>query len=243
MSRRGRILFSFVLLLALWQGMTMVVLNEIILPQPLHVLNTMIAQMKTPLFYVTIAHTLIRILCGFLIAMAVALFFAFLTYFYPVAADLCYPLILVTRSIPNISYILIVLFWCSSQISVIVISFMILFPTIYAALYQGLCDVPDAYHDLMTMYPGQKRFDVFHVYLPFLRPYLFTSTSVGVSLALKVGIMAEILGQSAIGIGRELNICRLNLDMGGVFAWTIWIIFILWALDRFIRWLRSLMMW
>lgn len=243
MSRRVRIFLAFMILLGLWQGMALFIQNDIILPRPVHVLMTMLTQLREPLFYSAVIHTLIRICGGFLFAFFAALCFSFVTYFYPVFADLCYPFLLLTRSIPNISYILIVLFWCSPQTSVIVISFLILFPALYATLYQGLCDVPQGYHDLMKIYPGSKCFDVFYVYLPFLRPYLFSSTSAGLSLALKVGIMAEILGQSAIGIGRQLNICRSNLDMGGVFAWTLWIICILSLLDRIISQLQKLAMW
>lgn len=243
MSRRLRIFLSSIALLGLWQVMALIIRNDMILPQPFAVLTTMISQMSQPLFYESLLHTLIRIGAGFLFAFVIALFFAFATYFHPVFADLCYPFFLVTRSIPNISYILIVLFWCSPQTSVIVISFLILFPTIYASLYQGLCDVPDAYDDLMTMYPGSRWFDILHVYLPFLRPYMDSSTAAGVSLALKVGIMAEILGQSEIGIGRQLNYCRLYLDMNGVFAWTIWVIMLLLLLDLVIRRIQKHFQW
>lgn len=238
MSRRTRIFMAFILLLCLWQTAALLIHNDIILPLPIQVAKTMRTQIIDPSFYAAIGHTLIRILSGFCLALIAALAFALVTYFYPALADWSYPLLLVMRSVPNISYILIVLFWCSSQTSVIVISFLIIFPTVYVALDQGLHDVPASYHDLMTMYPGRKRFDLIHVYLPFLRPYLFASTSSGLSLALKVGIMAEILGQSAVGIGRQLNLCRLNLDMSGVFAWTVWIIVMLLVLDWLIRKLR-----
>lgn len=221
-----------ILLVGLWYGLAVALDNAILLPDPMNVFRTMLKQLGSALFYQSVLQTLMRIVSGFLIALSVALCFAFLTYFYSWLADFCYPLLLVTRSIPNISYILMVLFWCSAQTSVIVISFLILFPTIYATLYQGLCDVPDAYHDVMQLYPGDRLFDCRHVYLPFLRPYLHIAAQNGLSLSLKVGIMAEILGQVRIGVGRQLNICRLNLDMAGVFAWTLWIMVLLFLLEQ-----------
>ncbi len=243
MSRKVRIFLSFIILLGLWQAVAQIIHNDVIMPQPFDVLGAMISQVKNPLFYASIMQTFMRITAGFLFAFFAALIVAFATYFYPVFADYCYPFLLVTRSVPNISYILIVLFWCSPQTSVMVISFLILFPTIYASLYQGLCDVPAAYHDLMKMYAGPRWFDIIHVYLPFLRPYMFSATSAGISLALKVGIMAEILGQSEVGIGRQINLCRLYLAMDGVFAWTIWIMLLLLALDMLIRYLQQHLKW
>ena len=234
-ERKQRVLLGMILLVGVWFGLSRALNNEILLPDPIHVFQTMMGPVGSILFYQSVIQTLIRIISGFLIALLAALLFALATYFYPWLGDLSYPLLLVTRSVPNISYILMVLFWCSAQTSVIVISFLILFPTTYATLYQGLCDVSDEYHDVMKLYPGSRLFDCRAIYLPFLRPYLHTAIKTGVSLSLKVGIMAEILGQVRVGIGRQLNICRLNLDMAGVFAWTLWIMLLLFLLERMIE--------
>lgn len=239
MSKRLRILCSFVCLLILWQLCAMKLDNDIILPQPAHVLEIMMAQIQTELFYSSMIQTLLRISAGVCIALLLAFSASFLSYRYTWFHDIFYPFLLVTRSVPNISYILIVLFWCSAQTSVIVISFLILFPTMYVTLYQGLCDLPQEYKDLMSIYPGPVCIELKCIYLPYLRSFLFASMSAGLSLGLKVGIMAEILGQAGTGIGRQLNICRLNLDMAGVFAWTLWVIILLFVMERVISFIQK----
>lgn len=240
MVRKLRIAISFMILLLLWQWLSVVMDNDVLLPCPFAVLKTMLLQLQTAVFYTAVFHTFLRILCGFMIALLFALVIALITYLYQWIADLLYPLLLITRSIPNISYILIVLFWCSPKTGVIVISFLILFPTMYTNLYQGLCACPKAYLDVMKLYPGSRLFDVVHVYLPYLRSYLFTAASIGISLALKVGIMAEILGQANDGIGRQLNLCRIDLDTTGIFAWTVWIILMLYVADYLLRGMKRL---
>lgn len=239
MSKRLRLIVSFVCLLVLWQLCAMNLDNDIILPQPLSVIETMGNQMLTSLFYSSILQTTLRVLIGVSIALIVALIASFLSYHYPSLSDFFYPFLLLTRSVPNISYILIVLFWCSPQTSVMIISFLILFPTIYASLYQGLCDLPQEYKDLMSIYPGSTYMELKHIYLPYLRSHLFASMSAGLSLGLKVGIMAEILGQAGTGIGRQLNICRLNLDMAGVFAWTVWVIILLFIIEQVLSYIQK----
>ena len=88
--------------------------------------SKMLHQLQNELFYTAVFSTFLRVLSGFVIALLTALITALLTYLYPVIADYLYPLLLLTRSVPNISYILIVLFWSSPKTSVIVISFLIL---------------------------------------------------------------------------------------------------------------------
>lgn len=234
-----RILFSFFTLLLLWQILAIQVQNEIILPKPLAVWNTMVIQIQDPLFYTSIAFTLFRISIGLFIAFLLAFFISVLAYFYPWFKDLFHPVLTLIRSIPNISYILIVLFWFSAKTSVIIISFLILFPTMYATLEQGFSDIPKEYHDLMKLYPAKKYTEIRCIYLPFLKPYIFTAILTGLSLAFKVGIMAEILGQAGTGIGRQLNICRLQLQMEGVFAWTIWIILLLTIMEKGISMIKQ----
>ncbi len=238
-KRKQRVLLGGIVLLLIWYGAAKMLHNAIILPDPIRVFETMVMQIRDPAFYHAVFQSGIRVMIGFSVALVMAVLFAFATFFYPWFKDICDPLFLITRSIPNISYILIVLFWCSAQTSVMVIGFLILFPTLYTTLYQGLCDVPQAYHDVMHLYPGKKLFDCYYVYLPFLSPYFHTAVKTGLSLGLKVGIMAEILGQVNVGIGRQLNICRLNLDMAGVFAWTLWIMILLFGMEHMVTYIKN----
>ena len=69
------------------------------------------------------------------------------------------------------------------------------------------------------------------VYIPLLSSSIQASLANGISLTFKVGVMSEIMGQVQMGIGRQMNICRLTSDMTGVFAWTGWIILILLFMD------------
>lgn len=242
LTRRQRIALASCGILLLWQFIAMTLQNDILIPYPSAVVQIMWKQVCDASFYNVILHTLFRTLCGFFIALSLALIMSLSSYFYTWIEDIFYPVLLLTRSIPNISYILIVLFWFSSESSVIIISFLILFPTIYANLHQGLATMSTTLQDVLQVYPAPRWYAIKNMYLPHLTPYLFASMSAGISLSFKVGIMAEILGQVKIGIGRQLNICRLNLDMAGVFAWTIWIILILFILEKFLERLQKKVM-
>ena len=54
-------------------------------------------------------------------------------------------------------------------------------------------------------------------------------------MAFKVGVMAEILGQVSVGVGRQMQLARLNFDLVSVLAWTGWIILLLFVFDQLLK--------
>jgi len=59
-----------------------------------------------------------------------------------------------------------------------------------------------------------------------LKNEFFESLKTGIGLGVKVCVMAEILSQVKTGIGKEMNISRLNLDISSVFGWTCWLMIV-----------------
>ena len=235
MKRLSYISSSMLVLLFLWHMFAWFENNEFILPFPSHVLAYMGNQLQYQSFYETAFISCLRAIIGLSVSLIVALFFAYISYRKPVVKDLLYPVILLTRSIPNISYILIVLILFSRHIAVIIVLFLILFPVLYSSFYTGFQEIGKRYHTVMALYPDTEVVFLKRVYLPLLKPIFQSSISSGISLAFKVCVMAEILGGMQQGIGRQLNLCRLNFDMIGLFAWTGWMILLLILMDCIIR--------
>ena len=231
-QRSKRIVFAFLAIVIVWQIAAMIKDNELLIPYPYQVVTAMLKQVRTYGFYKAVLATLYRTLVGLGISFICALGSAYACFRYKIINDLCYPFLLLTRSIPNISYILIVLVLFSRAHAVLVILFLILFPIMHAHLYEGFQSMDQALLDVLKLYPPNPIFHFLHVYLPLLKPVIKASLTSGISLAFKVGVMAEILGGMQNGIGRELNLCRLNFDMISMFAWTIWMIFLLVLMDR-----------
>lgn len=231
----SRTLAAVMILLLLWQLFAMLKDNDMLVPYPLQVFERMRLQIFSKSFYETISITLLRGLLGLLAAFICGLSGAYLSFRSNVFRDLFYPLLLLTRSVPNISYILIVLIIFARSIAVIIILFLILFPIIYSNIYSSLLHLDKSLMEVMKLYPETEGYCIRKVYLPLLKPAIEASLSAGISLAFKVGVMAEILGGMQEGIGRELNLCRLNFDMIGMFAWTGWMIFLLMMLDHILK--------
>ncbi|MEG2507123.1 MAG: ABC transporter permease subunit [Longicatena sp.] len=225
--KKYRTISALFVLFIIWEFLAIQIDNDFLFPYPLDVIALMGKQVMTASFYSTLGITLVRSLSGLCIAFILAFLCAFLSYKSNVFKDLFYPVLLLTRSVPNISYIIIVLVWFGRDRSASIVSFLIIFPTIYSSLFQGFLHIQQNLKNVLRLYPTKKSYQIWYVYIPLLQSAMQASLSNGISLAFKVGVMAEIIGQVQTGVGRQLNLCRLNSDMTGIFAWTGWIILVL----------------
>ena len=233
--RKYRTLSSVLVLLILWQVIAMKIDNDFLVPYPIEVLRFMFAQVTNPEFYEVVLATLCRSLIGLLIAFISGFLCAYLAFRNTIFKDIFYPILLLTRSVPNVAYIIIILVWFGAEKSATIVSFLIIFPTIYSNLYNGLQYIDPNLKKVMLLYTEKERYRLTKVYIPLLEGSMQASLSTGISLTFKVGVMAEILGQVQIGIGRQLNLCRITSNVTGIFAWTLWIILILLFMEWFIR--------
>lgn len=226
-------------LLIIWQILAVIKARDMILPYPHSVFSTMIAQLSSPIFYKSVSITLLRSFTSFSIAFLTSIICAIVAHESKIMKEILAPFLLLTRSVPNISYIILFLVWVGSEKTASFVGILILFPMMYSNFSVGLSEIDKEYNLVLKLYPENLFTKIYKVYLPSLVPFIIASISSGVGLSLKVGVMAEILGQVQIGIGRQLNLCRIDLDMSGIFAWTLWIILILVVLEYVIKRLQK----
>lgn len=225
--KRMRVISSIFVLFLLWELLAVQINNDFLIPYPTAVIKMMSQQIWTTVFYQNVVATLYRSLLGLFIACILAFLCAYVSFRFHSFHDLFYPFLLLTRSVPNVAYIIIILVWFGPEKSAAIVSFLIIFPTIYANLFHGLYGIAPNLDKVMQLYPEKEMYRIRRIYLPLLRLPIQASLTTGISLTFKVGVMAEILGQVQIGIGRQLNICRITTNVTGLFAWTLWIILIL----------------
>lgn len=237
MKKEG-IVVSFILLL-FWQFVAMSVGNDILIPYPMAVVLNLVGQLGDLSFYHIIGQTLIRVLIGFSVSFLVALGFVLLASQSSMIRRILNPIQVLTKSIPNISYIIITLVWFGSEASVSIICFLVLFPIFYNNFLFAIDSEPQELKDIEKIYPESFFETMKAKTIPMLVPSMLSSSKVALGLGIKVSVMAEILGQVRVGIGKQLYLARINLDTTSLFAWTIVIIvlcFIIdWIFDQFIN--------
>lgn len=218
----------------LWELAAFMVHRAIILPSFLAVISLMFAQMQTSVLYISLGMSLMRVLIGTLIALIMALSMSLVTESHPQLKPWFRPLILISKTIPNITYILIILIWFSREMTVSIITLLILFPVLYSHLSTAIETILPEYNDLNQLFPERYFHRLFKVILPLIKPHLIESIQTAISLGFKVGVMAELLGQVQPGLGYQLYLAKLDLNTTALFAYTGWLIVIVVVVEKLI---------
>ena len=124
-------------------------------------------------FYEAFAYTFIRSMFGLVFALVMAILFGLLSGLNSKFEEYFEPIYTVLKSIPNVSYILIVLIWTNSALATCTISFMVMFPMAYANVYSGIKNIEQEYIDELRLYSPNLFYAIFHVYLPLIHNYIF----------------------------------------------------------------------
>lgn len=221
-------LFYFIL----WQMIAMIVNQSVILPSFLDVLNRLVYILSDVSFYNHLFITLFRVILGTLSAFVLSFIFAILSYDFKLINQALKPLVLVSKTIPNITYILLVLIWFSREMSVFFVTLLILFPVLYTQISTGLLGINPEHLEVLKLYPETYFHRLTKVIIPLIRISLFEGLKGALSLGFKVGVMAEILGQVQPGLGYLMHIARMNFETVDLFAYTAIMIMVVVLIEK-----------
>lgn len=238
MKLKRQVVFVCAIIL-LWWLLFMYIDNELMLPNPFAVFKQMIQHVTSLLFYQSVMTTLLRMISGFLCALFIAITCGYVSMLYPLFYRLLSPLNFFAKSVPNIAYILIILVWFGNELATSIIIFLIIYPILFENFYQAFAHFDPTLKDIMKLYPKSPLHELWYIYLPNIKAVCIASITSAASLGIKVGVMSEILGSIQVGIGRQLQIARLQIDMTEIFAYSIWLMIILlileFAIKRYIK--------
>lgn len=222
--------FPFIILIIIWQCLAMTVHRQVIIPYPATVFQTMISYGTDIDFYISVMHTLFRIIAGLFIASLIGLIFAFMSYDHKNIESFLSPIVAFFQTIPQISYIIILLVWFSNKTALMIIMVMMLFPIFYTNCFNGLKGIDPDLKDMIILYHHSPLFNIIKVYLPLIRHHINAAIDTCIPLSIKVGVMSEIFVSSTNGIGKELYLARINIDTAAIFALTLDMVIIIWIL-------------
>lgn len=224
LGRAARPLLVVAFWVAVWQVAAMAVDQEILLVEPAGAITRLGELVVTGDFWATVWHSLSRIAAGFLAAAAVGVLGAAAAVGSRVFDALVTPAMAAVRSTPVVSFIILVLMWASSGQLAFVISFLMVLPITYTTVLEGIRHRDRALLEVATVFrvPFWRRVPAIDV--PAVLPYVIASSRIGIGLAWKSGITAELIGLTDGSIGERLYDAKVILSSADVFAWTAVII-------------------
>lgn len=211
--------------------------QEILLVSPVSVLGKLAELMLTGDFWQSIVYSFGRIVSGFLLALFAGILLAVLSYRLELFAIVLKPLIVVIKSTPVASFIILCLIWIPSRNLSVFIAFLMVLPVIYTNILQGIRQTDRKLLEMAQVFSIGMKKQIRYIYLSQILPYLLSGCTVSLGLCWKAGVAAEVIGIPTGSIGEKLYNAKIYLNTPDLFAWTIVIIVISFVFEKCFLWL------
>lgn len=241
LSNRIRKLLIALFWIAGWQIASLLIDNAILFVGPVDVLKTFTFLLPKPEFWQSIASSFYKITLGTFSAFALGIVLGSLAYRFSLLKEFLEPIMVLMKSIPVASFVILALIWIGSKNLSIFICFTVVLPSIYVSTIAGLNSTDKKLLELTGIFriPIRKRIRM--IYLPALFPYLYSSCKTALGMSWKSGIAAEVIGIPTRSIGEKLYMAKIYLSTAELFAWTIVIILVSALFERVILWIMDLL--
>lgn len=218
--------------LTVWQLAAWTIGQEIILVSPLKVIKILFYQVQEAAFWSTVAYSSVRVVGGFFLAIIAGVLLSVISAISGTARALLEPFFSVVKSIPVVSFIILVLIWVGNKKLSVVISFLMVLPILYTNMLQGILETDQKLLEMAKVFRMSYPKKLYSIYVPEVLPYFSAGCKLGLGLCWKSGIAAEIIGLPSGSIGEQLYNAKIFLSTGELFSWTLVIILISFLFER-----------
>lgn len=220
----GKRAAAVVFWLVVWQILAAIMKDSIVFVGPVDMLKSLAEQIQGREFWLSVGNSMVKIMGGFLAGFLSAIVFAVLAFYMEWLRVLLEPLVLLAKSVPVASFVVLCLILMGSERLSTVIVFLMVFPIIYINMGQGLARADKKMLEMAHVFrmPAWKR--VLYIYRPAFMPFLAGGAKVALGMSWKSGVAAEIIGVPAHSVGERLYMAKIYLDTESLFAWTLVII-------------------
>ena len=191
---------AVLLALLFWQIVAMILNRSFLLSSPVEVVKALFELGGKNVFWMGLGKSIFKILLGFLAGGGVGIFLAGLSYRFKLFEIYISPYIMVIRSVPVASFVIIRLIWLGSEALSVLVCFFMVMPIFYANTLEGLKSVDVKMLQMAKIYELGQKAKFIYIYLPGLESFLISSGVASMGIAFKSGIAAEVMERLIIFI-------------------------------------------
>ena len=210
--------------LLVWVLLAFLVGQELLLPSPVRVLETLGGLVVTASFWETLAVSFLRVLAGIFAAVLLGIVLAVLCVGSKTADLLIRPLMTVIKSTPIASFIVLALLWLGRRILPAFIAGLMVLPVVWANVTTGIRQTDRALLEMAKVYRLPRLRILSRIYIPSVLPYFRSALLSALGFGWKAGVTAEVLTVPNPSIGRMISDAKLYLQTPELFAWTVAIV-------------------
>lgn len=204
-----------------------------VLPSPIQVLASLVAERQTLLSHALV--TVTEALCGIAISLVLALLLGILMDSFPLIKKGIYPILVVTQTVPMIvlAPILIIYMGFGPAPKILTVVLMCFFP-IAVSFTDGMAQVDEEYVHLIRSY-GAGKWEIYRlVKIPASAPSLLSGLKVAATYSISGAVVGEWIG-SQKGLGYYLLRVKNGYMLDKVFACVLIIIILSLCMNGLIR--------
>lgn len=213
--------FTVILVLFAWIILAKLQDSELFFPSPKKVLFTTVNLFKDGAFYIYLKNTLLRVIVAFIVSLLVALLMASVSKISPFFKKAFYPLVALAKVTPTVCVIFLCYMWFSSKINPIIVSSLIIIPTLYSAVLGAMETVDGDIEEMCDIFKVNKRTRFFGFYLPEIFAKVYGDVTNAFSLAIKLIIATEALSSTSNSLGVIMQLSKSYLEIDKLFAITV----------------------
>jgi len=198
-------IISVLSLIAIWGVTARVMGKEYILPTVESTFSSMLKLFGELRFYRALLFTVLRSLIAFSVSFILAFVFAYFSKKSQVFKKIISPFISIMRALPTVAVILLLIVWTNSYVAPVLVTMMVVLPTVYVSVYNSIDVVDDNLIETCKLFGLSDREILRKVQIPQILPPMLLTIGTGISLNLKLMVAAEVLSATSRSIGALLN--------------------------------------
>ena len=143
----------------------------------------------------------------------------------------------VIRSVPVISLVLIALLWFSPNQLPVFIALLTMWPVLYQNMLNGLESTDERLVEMARVFGKTKMQRLEHIYLPSAKNLIFSGISTAMGFGWRAVIIGEVLSQPFRGIGTGMKTAQAYINISDLIAWTVVAILISYLFEHIIKYI------
>lgn len=211
--------------LLIWELIFLIIDREIYLPSPISTLNILFGLLKEPSTYYIIFISSLRTIESLIISIILGGILGILCGLNKVIDQFINPIMIIIRSTPIVSIIIIAIIWFKSGQVPVFAAVLMCTPVIFVNTKEGILNTNKSLLEMSHIFNISKLNIFKKIYLHHIMPYLNSAIISIIGIAWKATTAAEVLSIPKYSIGKYLFYAKTSLDPASLFAWTLIIIF------------------